>query len=61
MLLEVKLEFSEVIKVTEKQKELKNSWLQIMAILQETGYYHLYLEDVSRVANVIRKEIGLDK
>lgn len=61
MLLEVKLVFSEVIKVTEKQKELKNSWLQIMAILQETGYYHLYLEDVSRVANVIRKEIGLDK
>ena len=47
--------------MTEKQKELKNSWLQIMAILQETGYYHLYLEDVSRVANVIRKEIGLDK
>ena len=61
MLLEVKLTFSEVIKVTEKQKELKNSWLQIMAILQETGYYHLYLEDVSSVANVIRKEIGLDK
>ena len=61
MLLEVKLVFSEVIKVTEKQKELKNSWLQIMAILQETGYYHLYVEDVSRVANVIRKEIGLDK
>ena len=61
MLLEVKLVFSELIKVTEKQNEFKNSWLQIMAILQETGYYHLYLEDVSRGANVIRKEIGLDK
>lgn len=47
--------------MTEEQKKLKESWLQIMAILKETGYDYLYMEDISRVASVIRKEIGLDK
>ena len=47
--------------MTEEQKKLKESWLQIMAILRETGYDYLYMEDISRVAAVIRKEIGLDK
>ena len=47
--------------MTKEQKELKKSWLQIMAILKETGYDYLYMEDISRVASVIRKEIGLDK
>lgn len=47
--------------MTEEQKKLKESWLQIMAILRETGYDYLYMEDISRVASVIRKEIGLDK
>ena len=28
---------------------------------KETGYDFLYMEDISRVASVIRKEIGLDK
>ena len=47
--------------MTEEQKKLKESWLQIIAILKETGYNYLYMEDISRVAAVIRKEIGLDK
>lgn len=47
--------------MTKEQKELKSSWLQIMAILKETGYDYLYMEDISRVASVIRKELGLDK
>lgn len=46
--------------MTEEQKKIKESWLQIMAILQETGYDFMYMEDISRIANVIRKEIGLD-
>lgn len=46
--------------MTEEQKKLKESWLQILAILKETGYDYLYMEDISRVASVIRKEIGLD-
>ena len=51
----------EDLAMTEEQKKLKESWLQIMAILRETGYDYLYMEDISRVADVIRKEIGLDK
>jgi len=47
--------------MTEEQKKLRESWLQIMAILRLTGYDELYMEDVSRVTSVIRKEIGLDK
>lgn len=47
--------------MTKEQEKLKQSWLQIMTILKETGYDYLYMEDVSRVASVIRKEIGLDK
>ena len=47
--------------MTKEQKELKKSWLQIMAILKETGYDYLYMEDISRVANVIRKELGLNE
>lgn len=47
--------------MTKEQKELKKSWLQIMTILKETGYDYLYMEDISRVANVIRKELGLDE
>lgn len=47
--------------MTKEQKELRDSWLQILAILKEHGYDYLYQEDITRVANVIRKEIGLDK
>ena len=47
--------------MTNEQEELKKSWLQIMAILMDTGYLDLYMEDVSRVAAVIRREVGLDK
>ena len=47
--------------MTEEQKELKKSWLQIVAILKETGYDYLYMEDISRVATVIRREIGLEE
>ena len=31
-----------------------------MTILKKIGYDYLYEEDISRVANVIRKELGLD-
>ena len=31
-----------------------------MTILKKIGYDYLYQEDISRVANVIRKELGLD-
>lgn len=31
-----------------------------MTILKKIGYDYLYQEDISRVANVIRKEFGLD-
>lgn len=31
-----------------------------MTILKELGYDYLYMEDISRVASVIRKELGLD-
>lgn len=30
--------------MTKEQKELKKSWLQIMAILKETGYDYLYMK-----------------
>lgn len=44
-----------------KEKELlRKSWLQIYAILQETGYDKLYEDDITRVANVVRKELKLD-
>lgn len=47
--------------MTKEQVKLGNSWLQILAILKEHGYDYLYQEDITRVANVIRKELGLDK
>lgn len=31
-----------------------------IANLKETGYDYLYMEDISRVASVVRKELGLD-
>ena len=47
-------------KMTKEQEELQESWSQIMALLRETGYYHLYMEEISIVASAIRKELGLD-
>lgn len=46
--------------MNKEQEQLRKSWLQIMTILKETGYDYLYQEDISRVANIIRKELGLD-
>ena len=39
---------------------LRKSWLQIYAILQEMGYDKLYEDDITRVADVVRKELKLD-
>lgn len=47
--------------MTKEQEKLRKSWLQILAILKEHGYDYLYQEDIAMVANVIRKELGLDK
>lgn len=47
--------------MTKEQEKIRDSWLQILAILKEHGYDYLYQEDIARVANVIRKKIGLDK
>lgn len=46
--------------MTKEQEQLRNSWLQILAILKEYGYDYLYRDDITRIANVIRKEVGLD-
>lgn len=42
------------------KKEIKEAWLQIMAILDETGYSFMYQSEISKVANVIRKELWLN-
>ena len=44
--------------MTKEQEKLRDSWLQILAILKEHGYDSLYQEDILRVADVVRKEIG---
>lgn len=44
-----------------EKQELRQSWIQIVTILKETGYDFMYMDDITRVANVIRKELELDK
>jgi len=53
--------FKEGMNMTKEQEKIRDSWLQILAILKEHGYDYLYQEDIARVANVIRKELRLDK
>lgn len=47
--------------MTKEQIELRDAWLTIYEILRETGYDFMYQDEITKVANVIRKEIGLDK
>lgn len=47
--------------MTNEQKELRDAWRTIYTILRETGYDFMYQDEITKVANVIRKEIGLDK
>lgn len=46
--------------MTNEQKEIVQAWRTIMQILIKTGYNNLYDDEVSKVANFIRKEVGLD-
>lgn len=46
--------------MTKEQKELKEAWITIMSILQETGYDFMYMDEITKVAKVIRKELKLD-
>ena len=47
--------------MTNEQRELRDAWRTIYTILRETGYDFMYQDEIIKVANVIRKEIGLDK
>ena len=47
--------------MTKEQIALRDAWLTIYAILRETGYDFMYQDEITKVASVIRKEIGLDK
>lgn len=47
--------------MTKEQIELRDAWCTIFSILKETGYDFMYEDEIAKVANVIRKEIGLDK
>lgn len=45
----------------EEQQRIKQSWLQIMTILQTTGYDFMYQEEISCIASIVRKEIYKDE
>lgn len=46
--------------MNKQQIELRDAWREIFLILQTTGYDLAYRDEITKVANVIRKEIGLD-
>lgn len=46
--------------MTDEQRELRDAWRTIFLILQQTGYDFMYQDEITKVANVIRKEIGLN-
>lgn len=46
--------------MTKEQIELRDAWRTIMSILMQTGYDFMYINEIEKVANVVRKEIGLD-
>lgn len=46
--------------LTIEQKKLHKAWLAILSILKETGYDFMYEDEITLVAKVIRKELGLD-
>lgn len=47
--------------MTQEQTELRDAWRTIYLILKETGYDFLYQDEIMKVSNVIRKEIGFDQ
>lgn len=47
--------------MTQEQKELRDAWREIVQVVESTGFGLLYMESMLKVANVIRKEIGLDE
>ena len=46
--------------MTKEQIELRDAWRTIFTILQQTGYDFMYQEEITKVANVIRKELQID-
>ena len=46
--------------MTKEQKELRDAWLTILQIIKQTGYDFMYQDEITKVAKVVRKEIGLD-
>ena len=47
--------------MTKEQIELRDAWRTIYSILTQTGYDILYQDEITKVVNAIRKEIGLDQ
>ena len=46
--------------MTAEQKKLIESWRTILSILKETGYDFMYQDEITRVANALRKAVGMD-
>ena len=46
--------------MTKEQKELRDAWRTILSIIKQTGYDFMYQDEITKVAQVIRKELGLD-
>lgn len=46
--------------MTKEQKGLLEAWRTIVTILKQTGYDFMYMDEIEKVANVVRKELGLD-
>ena len=47
--------------MTQEQIELRDAWRTIYFILKETGYDFLYQDEIMKISNIIRKEIGFDQ
>ena len=43
-----------------EQTELRDAWRTIVSILKQTGYDFMYMDEITVVANVVRKELGLN-
>ena len=46
--------------MTNQQKDLRDAWRTILSIIKQTGYDFMYQDEITKVAQVIRKELGLD-
>ena len=45
--------------MTQQQMELRDAWLTVFSVLRQTGYDFMYQEEIAKVVDVIRREIGL--